>query len=754
MNATETRIAIVGGGKACHDFLRMIHEAPRRFGLAGGGGADPDSDSAGLRFAREIGVGTISSDYHDLLNRDDVDLLVELTGDREVSSEIIAALPPHIHFVDHYASRFFWDLFDMIEHTSLLRRKGAERLRAERNRLKNILDSLPFEILVISTDYKVQLANRTFLDNNLLEYGDVLGHYCYDVEMLTRGPCDVSIDGCPHNSSLKGGRAVSTIVNMVDDDGEEHFASVRAAPIRNDQGEVLGVVESILDITDRMRTESHLKETRERLDQFIDTAPLLIYMTDAARRIRVANRFSLDTLGLDERAVVGHTMRSLLPEPAASEIQAAELRVLQTGQSAVHKGVMKLGGKDLHYRATLFPVRDDDEVVGLFNMIEDTTELIESERKLARRSEELSEARQLLRGVLDHSRDLIFLADAKGLVISFNKGAERALGYESDEVIGTPIVDLCRRPGEFRDLLEQTLFEGHAELYETPFVRRDGQDVLCNVSLTTIHEQDSADTEIIGICRDITTRRRLQDGLVRSDRLAALGKMAAGVAHEINNPLAVMESIAGIVEDTLDEEGAQLSVANQELLAKAADRLKSQVKRCSNITHGLLGFARKPQSASARVDVWALLDECLDLLQPELKGADVTIVRKYTAELPLIETAPSLLQQVLVNLLKNACDAIEETGRGQGEISLSLSMIAGAMNITVADDGVGIEAKALDKIFDLFQTSKPVGKGTGLGLAIVHDLVERLGGEIQVRSEYGQWTRFTLTLPETAPAGD
>jgi len=599
MNATETRIAIVGGGKACHDFLRMIHEAPRRFGLSVVGVADPDSDSAGLRFAREIGVGTITSDYHDLLNRDDVDLLVELTGDRMVSSEIISALPPHIHFVDHYASRFFWDLFTMIEHTSLLRRKGAERLRAERNRLQNILDSLPFEIMVISTDYKVQLANRTFLDNNLLELDDVLGHYCYDVEMITRGPCDVSIGSCPHNSSLKGGQAVSTIVNMVDDDGEEHFASVRAAPIRDDQGNVLGVVESVLDITDRMRTEGHLKETRERLDQFIDTAPLLIYMTDAARRIRVANRFTLDTLGLDERSVVSHTMRSLLPEPAASEIQTAELRVLQTGQSTVHKGVMKLGGKDLHYRATLFPVRDDDEVVGLFNMIEDTTELTESERKLALRSAELSETRELLRGVLDNSRDLIFMADADGLLISFNKGAENALGYRSDEVIGKPIIDFCRQPEDLRDLFALTLEEGHAERYELPFTHRDGETVLCNVSLTTIHEHAGVVNEVIGICRDITTRRRLQDGLVRSDRLAALGKMAAGVAHEINNPLAVMESIAGIMEDTLEEEGNRLSIANRDLLAKAADRLKSQVKRCSNITHGLLGFARKPQSKTS-----------------------------------------------------------------------------------------------------------------------------------------------------------
>ncbi len=754
MSVTETRVAIVGGGKASHDFLRMIHGAPRRFGLTVVGVADPVPDSAGLRYAREIGVETITSDYRDLLNRDDVDLIVELTGDRHVSDEITSALPPHVHFVDHYASRFFWDLFYMIEHTTRLRRKSEEQLRTERNRLQNILDSMPFEIQVISTDYKVQLANRTFLENNLLEIEDVVGHYCYDVEMLTRGPCDVSIDGCPHNSSLKAGHAVSTVVSMVDDDGTEHFASVRAAPIRDDQGNVLGVVESTLDITDRMATEGHLKETRERLDQFIDTAPLLIYMTDAARRIRVANRFTLDSLGLDEGQVVGHTMRSLLPEPAASEIQSAERRVLQTGQSAVHKGAMMLQGRDLHYRATLFPVHDDDEVVGLFNMIEDTTELTESERKLALRSAELTETRQLLEGIMDNSRDLIFLADAEGLVISFNKGAEQALGYDSGEVVGKPVSDFCRQPVECTELFELTIADGHAEAYEMPFVRRDGEIVLCNVSLTTIHESPGAENEIIGICRDITTRRRLQDDLVRSDRLAAIGKMAAGVAHEINNPLAVMDSIAGVLSDTLEEEGDRLSDENRELLEKAASRLSNQVKRCSNITHGLLGFTRKSQSSREQVDVQSLLEECLDLLQSEMKGAGVNIERRYSPDLPRIETAPSLLQQILVNLFKNACDAIEETGRGSGVITLSLEMTDGMIAIGVEDDGVGIPSKALDKIFDLFQTTKPVGKGTGLGLAIVHDVVERLGGEIQVRSEEGSWTRFTLFLPRTAPPTD
>ncbi len=747
MSEIDTRVAIVGGGRACHDFLRMIHGAPRRLGLSVVGVADPDADSAGLSYAREMGVDLLTSDFRDLLRRDDIDLLVELTGDRDVSDAIKAELPPHMHFVDHFASRFFWDLFAMIEQTNRLRRKSAERLREERNRLQHILDSLPFEILVIGVDYKVQLANRTFLENNLLDMSEVLGHYCYDVEMLTRGPCDVSVEGCPHHSSLKDGRAVSTVVSSMDEDGHEHFASVRAAPIRDDEGRVLGVVESILDISDRVETETHLQRTRQSLDRFLDTAPMLIYRTDTSHRIRRANRFALDTLGLEDKQVVGRTMRSLLPEPAASELHAAERRVLQSGQSTVHAGTLHLEGRDLHYRALLFPVQSDDEVVGLFNLIEDTTRLAESERKLALRSAELTEARQLLAGVLDNSRDLIFLTDVDGKLVSFNRGAENALGYDSAETLGRPVADFCRDPEQCREIYAQCLEEGHAELFEMPLVRRDGETVLCNVSLTSILEEDDDDTEIIAICRDITTRRRLQDDLVRSDRLAALGKMAAGVAHEINNPLAVIESIAGVLEDTLVDEGDRLTTSSRDVLIRAADRLQAQVKRCSNITHGLLGFARKSDSAHQEVDVQSLLEECLELLQVEIKGAGVEVVRRYAPGLPRVVTSPPLVQQVLVNLLKNACDAIEEAGRGSGVLTVSLVAAEGRLVVEVEDDGVGIPAEQLDKIFDLFQTSKPVGKGTGLGLAIVHDIVERIGAEVQVRSEHGRWTRFSLLLP-------
>ncbi len=752
MNVTETRVAIVGGGKACHDFLRMIHVGSRRFGLQVVGVADPDPDSAGMRYAREIGVDLVTSDFHDILHMEQIDLLVELTGDAKVGAEIARTLPPHIHFVDHYASRFFWDLFSFAQESDRLRRRSEERVREERNRLQNILDSLPFEILVLGTDYVVQLVNRTFLDNNRQRLEDVVGHFCYDVEMITRDPCDVTVDSCPHNASLQAGHSVSTVVNKVDADRGERFASVRATPIRDDEGNVLGVVETVLDITERVHTEERLKVTRERLDQFIDTAPLLIYMTDVNHRIRVANSFTLKTLGLDERDMVGQTMRSILPEPAAVEMHEAERRVLKTGQIARHKGTMDLAGEDMHYRATLFPVHVDDEVVGLFNLIEDTTELAESERKLAQRNVELSETRQLLRGVLDQSRDLIFLTDTDGLLTSFNKGAERALGYTADEVVGRPVADLSHQAADFRELFAQTLDEGHAESYELPFLRQDGETILCNVSLTTIGESMRPHQEIIGICRDITRRRRLQDDLVRSDRLAAIGKMAAGVAHEINNPLAVMESIAGVLSDTLEEEGESLHPSSRDMLEKAATKLRHQVKRCSSITHGLLGFTRKSESGRVPVDVNALVDECLDLLMPEIRNAGVVIQRDYVSDLQRISTDPTLLQQVMINLLKNACDAIEEKSRRGGFITLTTKQDEDGVTIAVRDNGVGIPAEALDKIFDLFQTSKPVGKGTGLGLAIVHDITGRLGGDIRVESEFGEWTSFTLWLPVAVPA--
>lgn len=728
---------MVGGGRACHELLSRIQDEPNGLGLTVVGVADPNPDAPGAALARHMGVELVVTDFHELLARDDIDLVVELTGLPEISDEIACALPDRVHFIDHYAAWFFWDFFAVAD----------QRIRSERNRLQNILDSLPYEIMVIDKEHVVEQANRTFLENNELELAQVLGKQCYDLIYKTRRPCETGHDVCLHEETLRHGKPVSRVLSTTSEDGTERFTAVRTALMRDEEGNIQGVVEALRDITQRVQTEEMLKETRGRLDQFIDIAPLFIYMKNANLEYRVINRHALEALGLTETDVVGKTDFALFPAKIARQIQVREREVLRTGKTIHAEGALPLPDHRMDFSATLLPVRKGDQVVGLFGLIEDTTELHKSEEELHREQERLLETRKYLAGILENSRDMIFLTDPEGNLLSFNKGAEEVLGRRSQDVLGRHVAEFAVDEPAFRELFTEAVRDGHSEAFEVHFHQDSGDSAVCNVSLTRINAPDGSPLEVVGICRNITKRLRLRDDLIRAERLAAIGKMAAGVAHEINNPLAVIETIGGVIEDTIDEEKEALAPENRALLDRAVERLHHQIRRCTNITHSLLGFVHKSDTGGQEVAVSEVLDEALNLLAPEINRSRMEIRRNYAADLPRPATDPVMLEQVLVNLIKNAIDAVEEAMDRQGLIEIGAAEVGGAVEVTIVDNGVGIPEAARDKIFDLFHTSKPVGKGTGLGLAIVHDIAEQLGYGISFETEEGKGTTFSLRIP-------
>jgi len=745
----RTRVAIVGGGRACLELLSVLHEDAEKLGVEVIGVADPDESAPGVRKALEIGIELVVRDYHEIFRREDlgIDLVVELTGRPEIEDELAHTLPKGAHFIGHDASLFFSNLFALSEERNRLLLRSEQRVVEERNRLQHILDSLPYEVLVMGKDFDVQLANHTFLAANRLELKDVVGRFCYDIDRRTKAPCDVTVDGCPYWESLQAGESFATVLPTVDDHGQEHFATVRTAPIRDENGVTYGVVETIRDITPRISVEEKLRETRTRLNRFLDTAPLFIYMKDVRLQYRVVNRKALEMLGLREEEVIGKGDFEIFPEETARRNQVLERKVLQTAQTVRKEGPMRIGDQERYFSGALYPVLENDEVIGLFGLLEDTTELREREEDLARKNRQLTETQSHLQRVLENSRDLILLLDLQGHVQSFNKGAETALGYAAAEVLGKRVHDLCEDPESMQSLMDEALSEGHASHNETILSHRGGDRIVCSTSITTINDTKGSPIELVVICRDITRSLALQADLIRADRLAAVGKLAAGVAHEINNPLAIIETIGGLLEDVLGEEAGTLSPRNRELLVKAAGRLRYQVKRCSTITHSLLGFVRKTQVGRTKADASSLLNEALALVGAELNIAGIEIRREYADELPPVYVDPMLVEQVFVNLLKNAIDAIEEKGC-PGVIDLRTRAVEGGVEVLIRDNGIGIPEESLQKIFDLFHTSKPVGKGTGLGLAIVHDIVDQLEGEVRVASELGQWTSFTLFLPE------
>ncbi len=234
--------------------------------------------------------------------------------------------------------------------------------------------------------------------------------------------------------------------------------------------------------------------------------------------------------------------------------------------------------------------------------------------------------------------------------------------------------------------------------------------------------------------------------VVESGKLASIGELAAGIAHEINNPVAIMVEEAGWIEDLLEDEALK-ETGNLLEFKRALKQINTQGKRCKEITHKLLSFARKTDSTINDVEVNEAIREMVSLTAQMAKYNNVSIGTKLEENLPFVRISPSELQQVMLNLINNAIDAMEKTGGSLTIETLRSHAEKKHIEILIEDTGPGIPKENLERIFNPFFTTKAVGKGTGLGLSICYGLVQKMGGKIEVSSQVGVGTQFRIFIP-------
>lgn len=243
---------------------------------------------------------------------------------------------------------------------------------------------------------------------------------------------------------------------------------------------------------------------------------------------------------------------------------------------------------------------------------------------------------------------------------------------------------------------------------------------------------------------------QLHQQLMQTGKLAAIGELSAGVAHEINNPLAIILTERQILQD-LAEQKTDLDGEFREQLTDSLSQIDMQINRCKRITHNLLRFARRTRSAIERVDINAFLREVIELMEREAKSSGIKFFMEFEPDLPTLLSDPSQLQQVFLNLITNAIDAHDGKSYGSINVNTHLDGRNERIKVVFSDTGSGIPRENLERIFDPFFTTKTVGRGTGLGLSICYSIIKRLGGEISVESEPGKGTQFSLSLPLNPP---
>lgn len=462
--------------------------------------------------------------------------------------------------------------------------------------------------------------------------------------------------------------------------------------------------------------------------------PFSLLLVDRALRVVSANRNFL----VKGRRCAADTIGSHICDVFPHAI--LEFTQLESKIRGVFNSGLPLPGAQMAYRApgihtrtyyySVIPVKLGGGVEHVMLVMDDITEkvqLIEKARMVERH----------LATVVESANDLIVSTDAQGYIVSWSRSVERISGYQANEVRGRMLAELCEA-GHREEMMAmiRRLVEGSAvQFQEIGLMSRTAKLVPVDWSCSPILDDANKVSGVVAVGRDLTERRAFEQQIFQSEKLAALGVMAGGIAHELRNPLAVSFSAAQF-----------LSVSSDDLIfqQECVNKIMDGIQRSSAIIENLLRFARPaPSDRAGVIDLVALAQETINVLSPQAKLQKIKVQERYADGEISISGNANLLQQVLMNLILNAFQAMNNGG----EIVVGVTRVADEALIYVSDTGCGVSPANLRRVFDPFFTTQPVGKGTGLGLSICHTIVKQHKGKIELDSIEGQGSTFTVRLP-------
>jgi PAS domain S-box-containing protein len=365
------------------------------------------------------------------------------------------------------------------------------------------------------------------------------------------------------------------------------------------------------------------------------------------------------------------------------------------------------------------------------------------QEQLELKNQKLKRTMDYLQNILDNSADMIITTDTENNVVEFNKGAEEILGYTQEETAEKPLSEFFVNPNHSNLLLEKIKHEGRVSNQETQFITKQKKIIDINLTLSQLKDMAGNMIGTVGISKDITEFKKTQAQLIQAGKLAGIGQLAAGIAHEINNPLSgVLGYAKRLMKKAEDEELKKIPAF--QTFPKEMKLIADSALRCKKIIEGLLKFSRTSETTSTDVNVNEVIDESLILFGNQLTSQNIELYKVLDPHIPAIRANYTQIQQVFTDIIINAIQAMSQGGK---LTIVTKPVNSSSVEIEFTDTGEGIPRENLTKIFEPFFTTREPGKGTGLGLYMIYRILQEHHGRIDVKSKFGEGATFTITLP-------
>lgn len=649
------KVAIVGGSTGCKAIMDMIFaETLRQLHMEIIAVADINPEAPGYRYAQENGIYT-TMDYRDLYKLKDLNMILELTGRDDIANEISRTKPEYVRLMDHVAARVFWDVFEIEEERLAEEERVEEALRESEERYRTVLDASPDPVVVYDMKGKVTYINSAFTRIFGWISGELEGkklHYVPDENwpetqmMIDKVLAEESFSAIESRRYTKGG-------NIID-------VSISTAIYLDRDGNPVGSIHTLRDITARKQSQEVLKKARDELEQ------------------RVKERTT-------ELTVVNEQLRREIEE-----------------KKQVEKG---LKASEEKYRV-------------LFN----------------------------------YDPNCLFMVEMDSAnILDLNKAATKVYEYDREELLKMSLFDLLDKEDaqRLRKELGRLAKEGDYVFVPKLRVRRKDSDhfyIDFHASVGKFRERERGSLGLSLIVRtvDITLGLERQAQLVQASKMATLGEMATGMAHELNQPLNVMRMGSDFVAKMI-RRGQEIS---DEQLLTVSRNISEQVERATNIINHLREFGRKGDFRVYPVDLNEPIRDVFMIMGEQFRLRDIEVNLDLDKAIPKIMAGRNRLEQIFLNLMTNARDAMKERGMEDvKKITVTTYPEGDLVVAEVSDTGKGIPERIQEKMFEPFFTTKEVGKGTGLGLSITYGLVRDFKGGIDVESTLDVGTTFRVRFP-------